>query len=387
MTSAVLHCAKGVAAVSLTLGNTFVMTPMWVWVILSHKKASKGEPNGLQRYLTLFARGFMYWMAVCGAQPALNTRTPSKLRDWILCRKFTWIAPASTTLNGKKESFDSSAMPVALKPSEARKRTAGLWYFNPAEPAPRMPLKTTRRSPVVLYFHGGAYITLEAGDIFMGLTLARMQAKYAKVDVLSINYRLAPQAKHPTQLFEAFSSWLYLRSLGYQNIILGGDSAGANIALTLWRYLKEVTDASDTICGLILHSPWLDFDSFKGEAFLSRSPQCSLTRTYPETGLKALQTKDEPSPRDPWLSPLSWSQDTLQALPPLFVSNGGSETLLDEGERFVRLAKQQGVKVEHYVAEGHPHDFAAMFWFAPSIRKLFSRVGAWTETVKATAQL
>jgi monoterpene epsilon-lactone hydrolase len=150
-----------------------------------------------------------------------------------------------------------------------------------------------------------------------------MKAKHAKVDVLSINYRLAPDSKYPSQLFEAFSAWVHLRQVGYDHIFLGGDSAGANIALTLWRYLHEVTNASHTICGLVLHSPWLDFESFQGEKFALRSKDCSLTSIYPETGLKAMQTNNKPSPRDPWLSPLYWSSETMRALPPMFVSNGG----------------------------------------------------------------
>lgn len=32
---------------------------------------------------------------------------------------------------------------------------------------------------------GGAFITLEAGDIFMGLTMSRMHAKYGNCDILS----------------------------------------------------------------------------------------------------------------------------------------------------------------------------------------------------------
>ena len=45
-----------------------------------------------------------------------------------------------------------------------------------------------RGSPALAYTRlvdGGAYVTLDAGDPAMGLTNARNQAKYAKVDVLS----------------------------------------------------------------------------------------------------------------------------------------------------------------------------------------------------------
>lgn len=41
---------------------------------------------------------------------------------------------------------------------------------------------------------------------------------------------------------------------GYTDIFLGGDSAGANLALTLWHYLDKVAGDSDAVKGMLLHS-------------------------------------------------------------------------------------------------------------------------------------
>ncbi|UZJ55737.1 hypothetical protein CBS101457_005057 [Exobasidium rhododendri] len=343
-------------------------------------------------------------MSVFGAQPALNTRTSSRLRDIVLCRSFTWINPApigaasatqeddSSAEGIEKDTpfapkpFDSSQLPVPLAEKESTKKTAGLWFLNPKEPATALPITKMRKSAVVLYFHGGAYKFLEAGDIFMGLTLGRMKAKYANIDVLSVNYRLAPGSKYPSQLFEAYSAWIHLRKLGYSNILLGGDSAGANLALTLWRYLHEVADTSSTVPGLILHSPWIDLDDHKRESFVRQKPHCVLTTSFTVEGVKAMQTGNAPSPQDPWLSPLFWPATTIAALPPLFISNGGEETIFEESCEFVEKAKAGGVKVVHVVVDGHPHDFAAMFWYTPSIKRLFSKVGAWVETVAPSGE-
>lgn len=57
--------------------------------------------------------------------------------------------------------------------------------------------------PFCFALDGGAYITLDADDVFMGVTGARNQAHYAQVDVLSVAHRLAPGSKHPSQLYEA----------------------------------------------------------------------------------------------------------------------------------------------------------------------------------------
>jgi hypothetical protein len=152
MTNAVIHATKGLAVVLATLLETFLKTPLWVWLSYHRQKTSKECPNGIQKFLTLAAKSFLYWLTKMGARPALNTRTPSRLRDWLLCRKFTWIAPASTNRKDAGYSFDSAMLPVPLTPSEATKRIAGLWFLNPREPAPAMPLGARRESPVVLYF-------------------------------------------------------------------------------------------------------------------------------------------------------------------------------------------------------------------------------------------
>ena len=89
----------------------------------------------------------------------------------------------------------------------------------------------------------------------MGLTCARNQSWYAGVDILSIAYRLAPGSKYPSQLYEAYSAFCHLKKKGYKKIFIGGDSAGANLAATLWRYLDEVADeGTDSVAGLLLFS-------------------------------------------------------------------------------------------------------------------------------------
>lgn len=196
---------------------------------------------------------------------------------------------------------------------------------------------------------GGAYITLEAGDIFVGLTLARLQARFGKLDVFSINYRLAPGSKYPSQLFEAFSAWKHLRDLGYEQILIGGDSAGANLALTLWKYLQEVENDSAAVRGLILHSPWLDMQGFKRQQYKDNLHTCALTPDYTIIGFNALQTRGLPKPEDPWISPVHWDSSILSKLPPVIVTNGGAEALMEEANIFVRNIKSAGRDVDHFI--------------------------------------
>jgi acetyl esterase/lipase len=88
----------------------------------------------------------------------------------------------------------------------------------------------------------------------MGVTGATNHSTCGQVDVLSVAYRLAPGSKYPTQLYEAYSAFQYLKKQGYQSINIGGDSAGANLAATLWRYLTEVSHESESVSSLLLFS-------------------------------------------------------------------------------------------------------------------------------------
>ncbi|TKY86586.1 hypothetical protein EX895_004735 [Sporisorium graminicola] len=370
----VLWFLRGTAAALCTTVNVFGMSIVWIYLALTRKKTAAESPNALQVYLTYVARTFLWWLTVFEAQPAHCTRTPSRLRDSLLLREFTWIQPAPVTTKEKSgDGFDTTNLPLDLEEHEKERKTAAYWFKTPKS------LADGPKPPVILHFHGGAYITLEASDIFMGVTMARMMAKYGEADVLTVSYRLAPGSKYPTQLFEAYSSWLHLRSLGYDSIWLSGDSAGANLVLTLWRYLVEHRGAEEAraVAGLALHSPWLDMKGHETQAFQEKEKTCVIGARYVRTGLRKLQRGGLPDANDPWLSPTYWSDKCLSHLPRVFCSNGGAETLLHEAEQWLARARQQGASVYHYVAPDHPHDFSAMFWFYPSIRHLFLAQKEW----------
>lgn len=149
---------RGALALLFTLAHTAGMSPFWLIKALLQKRTTSQSPNALQWYLTYTSRAFLYWMAFFRCQPFPNTRTPSRLRDRLLCRTFTWIEPApllrTSTGEKSKLAFDDSSLPVGLDPKESHQRTAGLWFLNRKEPYAYSTIveKSERRSPVLLYF-------------------------------------------------------------------------------------------------------------------------------------------------------------------------------------------------------------------------------------------
>lgn len=87
--------------------------------------------------------------------------------------------------------------------------------------------------PVLLYFHGGGFTV---GSIATHEPLCRHLAHLAHCAVVSVAYRLAPDAKFPTAVHDAMDSLTWLRAqadalrLDRQRIAVGGDSAGGTLA-------------------------------------------------------------------------------------------------------------------------------------------------------------
>ena len=111
------------------------------------------------------------------------------------------------------------------------------------------------RRHAVLYCHGGGYT---CGQLGYARILASKLALATGFDVLSFEYRLAPEHPFPAAIEDAVAMWDYLMYMGYgaRDVIVAGDSAGGNLALELALKLKEQGRAQPR--GLVLFSPWTD---------------------------------------------------------------------------------------------------------------------------------
>lgn len=111
---------------------------------------------------------------------------------------------------------------------------------------------------VILYCHGGGYMT---GSSLYARTLTTKLAASTSMDVLCFDYRLAPENPYPAAVEDAMRAWNYLMLLGYgaRDVIVAGDSAGGNLALSLSLKLKE--EGRLLPRGLVLMSPWTDLTS------------------------------------------------------------------------------------------------------------------------------
>ena len=124
------------------------------------------------------------------------------------------------------------------------------------------------RRHAVLYCHGGGYT---CGQLGYARILASKLALATGFDVLSFEYRLAPEHPFPAAIEDALAIWDYLMYMGYgaRDVIVAGDSAGGNLALELALKLKEQGRAQPR--GLLLFSPWTDMTA-SGKSYLRGLP-------------------------------------------------------------------------------------------------------------------
>lgn len=155
-------------------------------------------------------------------------------------------------------------------------------------------------------------------------------------------------------------------------ILVGGDSAGGNLATALLLYLRDSSLPSPA--GGILLSPWVDFTtSFSSWDSNASTDYLAIDKNDPLVP-QPLFVRSEEDLIHSYVSP-SFS-GSLEGLPPLIVLAGGGETLRDEITLFAQRADKDGVDVTHEVFDGGVHVFVAVMEKGMG-KKGIENIGEW----------
>ncbi|MDD3346173.1 alpha/beta hydrolase [Oscillibacter sp.] len=202
---------------------------------------------------------------------------------------------------------------------------------------------------VVLYCHGGGYTS---GNLGYSRVLASKLANATGYDVLSFEYRLAPEHPYPAAVQDAVQAWDYLMLLGYgaENVVLAGDSAGGNLALVLCHRLRS---AARRLPGaLVLMSPWTDM-TMSGASYAERATlDPMLTPEYIEAVRCAYAGAADL--HLPSLSPLFGD---FAGFPPVLIQVGDHEILYSDAEALYEKLCRAGVSARLEVSEDMWHVF------------------------------
>mgnify|MGYP002411099447 FL=1 len=206
-----------------------------------------------------------------------------------------------------------------------------------------------RRKRAVLYCHGGGYTS---GNLGYSKVLASKLTKATGFDVLTFEYRLAPEHPYPAAVKDALRAWDYLMSLGYgaRDVVVAGDSAGGNLALVLCHRLKAAGRMLPA--ALILMSPWTDMTA-SGPSYTERADiDPMLTVEYVRSVREEYGGGEDL--RNPSLSPLFGD---FTGFPPTLIQVGTHEILYSDAEALCLRLKAAGAECRLEVWEDMWHVF------------------------------
>jgi epsilon-lactone hydrolase len=229
-------------------------------------------------------------------------------------------------------------------------------------------VRDSNEASVLLFLHGGGY---NAGSCKTHRALAARLARAARVRVLLIDYRLAPEHRCPAAIEDAAHAyrWLLQQGIAPRQIAIGGDSAGGGLALATLIELRDSGLESPVAAFLI--SPWVDL-ALAGESIRTRTridPLSSYEGLY-EAAQLYLGSRDS---RDPHASPL---YADLHDLPPLLIHVGDHEVLRSDATRLAEKAKAAGVHVQLEIWDEMWHVWHAWAEELPEAREAIARIGA-----------
>jgi len=198
--------------------------------------------------------------------------------------------------------------------------------------------------PLYVNIHGSGFTI---GDASMDDPFMMNIADSAGVKIISVDYRLAPEAPFPVALNECYAVVKYAKEHAYEfgidadRIAAGGQSAGGNFSAGIG--LMENERNSLGIKCLILDYPPLDVYT---DASLKPHPKGSIPN-FMSRMFDACYCNNKEERKNPLISPLFAAADQVKSFPPTLVITASKDSLCEEGEKFRDKLAEAGVDVTH----------------------------------------
>lgn len=232
---------------------------------------------------------------------------------------------------------------------------------------------------VILQLHGGGYIGAmrNAYRSFAGLYCEVSKG----MDVLTIDYRVAPENPYPAALEDAWEAFFWLKKNGWHSrqIIVAGDSAGGGLALALCMRLKDENKRLPG--GLVLMSPWADLTA-SGPSYEDNYERDPLFGNTRDSLIYNRDYVGMNNPKHPYISPMFGD---YWGFPPMLIQAGSEEMLLSDSVGVSYKAKRQGVKVRLHIYEGMFHVFQMGMTMLPESKEAWHEIGSYFKAVTESA--
>lgn len=235
-----------------------------------------------------------------------------------------------------------------------------------------LPADGTRR--IVLYMHGGAFVTCGANTHGRLVTTL---SKYSDSPVLVVEYRMIPKNSIDDAIDDCYDAYRWLRRQGYapEQIALAGDSAGGYLSLAL---AERLLDEDETPAAIVAMSPLLEIAQQAKKAHHN----INAGAMFPARAFDAfVDLINGASRRDrahghpgEVLEPL---EQVAPGLPRTLIHVSGSEVLLHDARLAAKRLAAAGVPVQLRIWPGQIHVFQIAAPLVPEATRSLRQIGAY----------
>lgn len=270
--------------------------------------------------------------------PPFETISPSDYRDMEKMATLPFSA-------NKTELHEVKDQTIPLKDRDIAIRI----YTPTADQEPR---------PALVFYHGGGWVV---GSLDSHDEMCRKLAHESSCIVISVDYRLAPEYKFPTAVWDAYDALVYIAEhasdfhIDPKRIAVGGDSAGGNLA-TVACIIAKQRGGVPAIQYQLLYYPSVGKEK-ETESYRENKEGYLLTGEMMDWFRSHYFNSEEES-LHPYAAPLLY--EDLSGLPPAMIITAEYDPLRDGGAAYAKKLQEQGVAVEYLCYEGMIHGFMSM---------------------------
>lgn len=291
------------------------------------------------------------------------------------------IAARAGTTNEERRAFSRGPVPPVPSDKEFHRVTDEILDGIPI----RFYEQATDPTGLIVYFHGGGWVVGSVG--FMD-NMARELAYASGANLVSVEYRLAPEHPYPAPLDDCENATrAVLRDLsrfGGESlpVAVAGESAGGNLAAAVALRLRDAGEmflaAQVLIYAALDHRG--DYPSRKSfrNVFAAEAAPSGAESARRGWGVYGGGPDID---TDPYYSPML--ADNLSGMPATLVVGAGMDFFRDEGRVFAERLRQAGVEAEDVCWAGQPHGF--MNLLMPASADAYAQIGSWLRATFARA--
>lgn len=233
----------------------------------------------------------------------------------------------------------------------------------------------------LVFFHGGGWIV---GNLETDHFRLVRYSKEAKVVVVSVDYRLAPENPFPIPPEDCYNvaKWVYqnadMLNIDPNRIGVGGENAGANLAAAISLMARDRREIR--ISYQLLVYPILNlFSSTESTIRFTDTP--ILNRNLLQTLIKLYLAENITNAYHPYASPLL--APDFRGLPMTYIAIGQYDPGRDDALEYAKKLLSQDIPVEFHLYSSEPHSFDMLYPLSTvSIRAIEEQVSILKKFIK-----